>query len=164
MNISLMNSSRATVVRKENTYRSKRNIAGRLASAAAAFALLAGATVSTAEARVNGPVFDSHSIACKNIQDQLDQLVQDLLAARTDAERDRIRAEGHALSNEWYEIGCDVNFGDWWRLAFAIQSQSFVNAPTQNAPLDNETADNDRPIILINMMLAAPPSNAAVID
>lgn len=162
MNINLMKSSHGAVEAEDNTPQTRRNIAGRLASVAAAFAILAGTAVSSAEARVNGPAFDSHSIGCKSIQDQLDQLVQDLVAARTDAERDRIRAEGHALSNQWYEIGCDVNFGDWWRLALAVQSQSLVAAPMQNAPLDNETADNDRPLIHMNMILAVPQGNAVV--
>ena len=133
----------------------RRSIARGLAIVTAASCVLLAGPFATAEARVTGPRLDSHTIGCGLIQDQLDQLVQDFLNARSDAERDRIRAEGHALSNQWYELGCDVNFGNWWRLVFARQSQTFVNPPTQNAPEGN-TAEPGGPIIGPGVILNPP--------
>ena len=70
-----------------------------------------------AEARVRGPRgFSSISIACGDIQDQLDQILKDFVNATTREEADILRAKGHALVLAWRAAGCPAAFGNWYQL------------------------------------------------
>ncbi len=74
-------------------------------------------TAPAADARVRGPQFVSNGATCQRIQDELDRVVNAFKHAKSRAEANALRHEGHNLVNDWNAAGCQAAFGNWWRVA-----------------------------------------------
>jgi hypothetical protein len=72
---------------------------------------------SVSDARVKGPRLEGTSQLCGMIQDQLDQIVKAFKNAKTRAEADALRQQGHNLVQDWNRFNCSRDFGNWYRRA-----------------------------------------------
>ncbi len=97
--------------------------------------------LSTAEARVKGPRVSSIAAGCGAIQDELDRIVDAFKNAKTRAEADALRQQGHNLVNDWNALGCGAAYGGWWRTISqrnwnwaAPNAGNVVVGPTRKSP------------------------------
>lgn len=90
-----------------------------------------------AEARVSKARFDSASAGCGAIQDELDRVIRAFKRAKTRAEANRLRRQGHGLVRDWNALGCSASFGNWWHTSFDKRWQRRavrVKSASKNAP------------------------------